>query len=148
MLAGVISGCGQESALRDRTGPDAQAASIIKAAGGQITRENDLPDHPVTSINLMNGRITDAVLRNLKEFKNLKTLFLCYTGVTDVNLKELADLKMLETLGLEGTRITDAGLVNLKEVKSLKEIYIHGTKVTDAGVKEFQRARPGIEINR
>jgi internalin A len=92
--------------------------------------------------------VTDAGLKELKEFKNVEYLFLSGAGVTDAGLKELRDFKRLHTLDLSATAVTDAGLRELKDCKGLRTLYLRETKVTDAGVRELKAALPGCGITR
>ena len=92
--------------------------------------------------------VTDAGLKELKEFKNLEYLFLSGTGVTDAGLKELKDFKSLHTLDLSSTPVTDAGLRELKDCKELRTLYLRETKVTEGGVKELKAALPRCEMVR
>ena len=92
--------------------------------------------------------VTDAGLKELKEFQNLEYLFLAGAGVTDAGLKDLRDFKSLHTLDLSSTAVTDAGLRELKGCKGLQTLYLRETKVTEAGVKELKAALPRCEITR
>jgi internalin A len=92
--------------------------------------------------------VTDAGLKELKEFTNLQYLFLSGAGVTDAGLKELRDFKSLHTLDLSSTAVTDVGLRELKDCKGLETLYLRQTRVTDAGVKELKAALPRCEIAR
>ncbi|MCI0741530.1 MAG: hypothetical protein L0Y72_21050 [Gemmataceae bacterium] len=75
-------------------------------------------------VNFFGTQITDEALRELQEFKSLRTLDLGRTRVTDAGLKELNALKDLQALVLNDTEITDAGLKDLKELKNLYMLYL------------------------
>src|SRR5436190_10403928 len=80
--------------------------SQAEAAGdGRPTK-----DAEVVSVDLRFAKITDAGLRELKDFKNLRELNLSSTKVTDAGLKELKLFKNLQRLALGGTGVTNAGL--------------------------------------
>src|SRR5207249_1913533 len=103
------------------------------------------------TLTLSPGRVTDGVLRTLREVELLHALSrtlaregrrptdaaevvsldLSGTPVTDAGLKELKNLTKLEWLSLAGTRVTSAGLKELKELKGLKELVLAASDVTD-----------------
>jgi Leucine-rich repeat (LRR) protein len=97
---------------------------LLHALSNAKTKDGKRPSGPgdVTSLDLRRTRVTDAGLKELKEFKNLETLYLSRTMVTDAGLKEL------------------------KELEHLPMLFLSNTKVTDAGKKELQSARPGLRI--
>jgi hypothetical protein len=68
-------------------------------------------------LDLARMQVTDAGLKELKDFKSLIYLDLSGTQVTDTGLKELKDLKNLATLKLFHTQVSDAGLKELKDFK-------------------------------
>ena len=74
------------------------------------------------------------------------TLNLAGTQVTDAGLKELKDFQSLQTLDLRGARVTDAGLKELKGLHSLQLLNLQMNKVTEAGVQELQQALPHCQI--
>src|SRR5438067_2530453 len=93
---------------------EASAVKAVEKLGGTVTRDDKLPGKPVIGVNFNANPhvVTDAILKELKHFKQLTTLGLggnCFQ-VTDAGLKELADLKQLTTLGLGRTQVTDEGL--------------------------------------
>jgi len=122
---------GQEPAT-----PEEKAVSEIIKMGGQVGG-----DPHVTNVAVMGDKVTDAGLRNLKEFKSLQELWFYDPKITDASLKELKDLKEIKSLwalGFQNTRITDAGLKDLKELKSLKLLDLSRTLVTGTGLKDLK----------
>ena len=103
---------------------EASAVKAVEKLGGKVTRDDKLPGKPVIGVNLAG------------------------TGVTDAGLKELKDLKQLTTLYLNMTGVTDAGLKELKDLKQLTSLILTATKVTDDGVADLQKALPGCKITR
>ena len=90
----------------------------------------------------MQVRVTDAGLKELKEFKSLTTLDLAYMRVTDAGLKELKELKNLTHIGLDwSTFVTEAGLKELKDLKNLKTLSLEGIGITDAGLKDLKNLK-------
>lgn len=99
-------------------------------------------------LNLANTSVTDAGLKVLAGFKNLRRLHLEKTGVGDEALASIKTLAELTYLNLYGTKVTDKGLSNLAGLKKLKNVYLWQTAVTDGGAAELAKAVPGIYINR
>lgn len=99
-------------------------------------------------LNLANTAVTDAGLKGLAGFKNLRRLHLEKTGVGDEGLASVKGLAELTYLNLYSTKVTDKGLANLAGLKKLKNVYLWQTAVTDGGAAELAKALPGLYINR
>jgi hypothetical protein len=61
-------------------------------------------------------------------------------------LKEIKQLKGLRSLYVSGHQITDVGLRELKELKRLRSLHLYGSKATHAGVAELKKAVPGLAV--
>ena len=72
---------------------EATAVKMIEKLGGTVTRDNRIAGKPVVDVDLRGTKVTDAGLKELKEFKDLQTLNLAATKVTDAGLEELKELK-------------------------------------------------------
>ena len=104
---------------------EASAVKAVEKLGGRVTRDDKLPGKPVIGVNLAGTNVTDAGLKELKDFKQLTSL--------DVSWSK---------------QVTDAGLKELKDLKQLTRLNLADTKVTDDGVAELQKALPGCKITR
>jgi internalin A len=149
------------------------AVMAIKKLGGEMTRDDKDPAHPIVALSLVGVPVTDTGLKNVAALKGLKTLNLTvclgvtdaglkhlpgltnletlnlgYTGVTDKGMKRVAALKGLRTLNLSGTQVTDKGLSELAALKDLHSLILTRTSVTDEGVAELQKALPDCKIER
>ena len=60
------------------------------------------------------------------------------TLVTDAGLKNVAAFTQLKKLDLHGTRITDAGLPHLQGLTQLQWLFLGQTEVTGAGMAHLQ----------
>ena len=98
-----------------------QAVKAVEKLGGKVIRDYTNPARPYTQVDLSNGKITDAELKELAALKGLFYLNLFNTKVTDAGLKELPALNDLEMLELGYTAVTDAGLKNLAGLKKLRD---------------------------
>ncbi len=90
-----------------------RAVEAVKKLGGNVKRDERAPGRPVIAVDLAHTQATDADLKELANFKALKTLDLGHTQATGAGLKDLADLKELQILYLSGAPVTDA---TLKEI--------------------------------
>jgi hypothetical protein len=99
-------------------------------------------------LNLANTGVTDAGLKSLAGFKNLRRLHLEKTAVGDEGVSSLKGLSELTYVNLYSTKVTDKGLAALSGLKKLKNVYLWQTAVTDAGAADLAKAVPGIYINR
>jgi len=90
------------------------AVKEIERLGGDVERDvkrdEKRPSKPVVGVQLARRQITDANLKLLKEFKNLRGLVLNGASITDAGLKEIKDITTLEGLYLDSTKLTDTGL--------------------------------------
>jgi RNA polymerase sigma factor (sigma-70 family) len=90
----------------------------------------------VIFMDLRDSQVTDAGLKELAGFKNLRALKLNNTQVTGTGLEELAGLNLTE-LGFNEAMASDAGLNQVAQFKNLTSLDITNTKVTAAGLKEL-----------
>jgi len=72
---------------------EAAAVKSIEKLGGQVTVDDSQPGKPVAGVNLVRSPATDTALKQLKEFRDLRSLALDESNVTDAGLKELRALK-------------------------------------------------------
>jgi len=78
--------------------------------------------------------VSDAGLKTLAGWKNLRSIDLTRTKVTSGGLAALAGLKQLEVINLTDTAVDDAGVTTLRALPGLKRAWLFGTK---ASVTEF-----------
>src|SRR5690349_13500189 len=77
-------------------------AAALEKAGAIVTRDDKQPGKPVVSVRFFTNA-TDASLKDLKEFGNLRVLGISHSAVTDAGVKELKELKALQALDLNAT---------------------------------------------
>src|SRR5438876_8608089 len=68
MLLACLSGAGRAD--------EASAVKAVEKLGGKVTRDGKLPGKPVIGVNFNPGVVTDAVLKELKDLKQLASLSL------------------------------------------------------------------------
>jgi hypothetical protein len=88
-------------------------------------------------------------MKEIRQLKNLKKLFLKFTAVTDAGLEELTGLNNLKELWLDGCGgVTDAGLKNVSKMRNLKVLGISGTRVTPDAIAQLKKDLPGVYVSR
>ncbi|RCH53659.1 cytochrome C [Mucilaginibacter hurinus] len=98
----------------------------------------------VISLSLNKMPVTDAELKTIAQFTNLRHLNLNFTDVTGKGLQYLAPLKYLKSLSLAGTKVSYNNLSQLSAIKSLKQVAIWNTSITSAETKQLDKAHKGI----
>ncbi len=84
----------------------------------------------IVDAELARTKITDAGLKSLVTFSNLRAVDLAHTAVTSAGVPILAHLGHLESLNLTATAVDDAGVAALRRKQSLKRLYLFETKCT------------------
>jgi internalin A len=79
-----------------------------------------LARNPSVYLSLSGKRISDAGLKRISEFTNLKEIDLGGMPVTDSGLRELAGLSSLTELRLGHTQTTDAGMKSISELPNIE----------------------------
>jgi hypothetical protein len=130
-----------------------QAVAAIRAAGGSITYEWDVPGAPSTpgwrrwvaehvavdlTSNVVEASLSsscgDSELAQVAQFDRLESLDVRSANVTDAGMASLGRLTRLRFLYLEDRPITDAALVHLEALTGLEILSLNRTPVTDAGL--------------
>jgi uncharacterized membrane protein len=96
----------------------------------------------IVDAELARTRITDAGLKTLAGFSNLRSLDLSHTAISSGGLAPLARLGKLESLNLTSTDVDDEGVRALRGKPRLRHLYLFGTKSS-----EGQAAQPDLGKN-
>ena len=88
----------------------------------------------VVDAELARTPVTDAGLKTLARWENLRAIDLTRTKVTSAGLAALTALKQLEVINLTDTAVDDAGVTTLRALPGLKRAWLFGTQ---ASVAEF-----------
>jgi hypothetical protein len=89
----------------------------------------------------LDGRVTDAGVRELGQLKRLRALRFGFPQLTDEGVGHLTKLQGLESLSLFGPLIGDRGMKEVARLENLRRLEIFNTQVTDAGLKELSGLR-------
>lgn len=106
------------------------ASAPARCDDAALARLAPLADYLVEA-ELARTKITDAGLKALSAWSNLRTLDLSRTAVTSQGLGAVRDLKRLEVVNLTDTGVDDAGVAPLKALPALKRLWLFGTKCTE-----------------
>jgi len=98
-------------------------------------------------LKLSRSLITDESLKRIKEFRNLRKLFLDHTHISDTGMKDLIELN-LTYLNLVGTPLTDECVENLSSITSLAQIFLFGTKISDSGINRLHKLNPNLIVDK
>jgi uncharacterized membrane protein len=96
----------------------------------------------IVDAELARTKVTDAGLKTLATFSNLRVLDLAHTAVTSAGVPILARLGRLESLNLTATVVDDAGVAALRRKQTLKRLYLFETKCTAQSELASRDARP------
>ncbi|MEX2214838.1 MAG: SUMF1/EgtB/PvdO family nonheme iron enzyme [Phycisphaeraceae bacterium] len=145
LLADVAAIHDLRSLVAYQLGGELTDADLAPLAAKITLRRLDLSD---------SSKLTDAMLAHLAPLTELRELRLGIPGLTDAGLRQLTRYKQLKTLSLVGTastgdalpafdsaplqtlsiwRLTDAGARHLRLFPGLRELSLIGSPLTDAG---------------
>lgn len=102
----------------------------------------------IVSLNLAKMPVSDADVKTILLFKNLRRLNLSFTRLTDAGVKTLAGLKSLQQLSLSGTGVTAAIAPMLAQLPQLRQVYLWQTKITEGQMAQLQQAAKNLNIVR
>ena len=98
-------------------------------------------------LNLGRSQITDAGVRELERFAELRRVHLNGTDVGDAAMASLAKLERLRFLNLYGTNVTDAGATRLAGLNDLRKVFLWQTEVTEEAAARLREANPNLQID-
>jgi hypothetical protein len=110
------------------------AVARIQTMGGSVEFDEAAPGRPVVKVDLHGTAITDADLKVLQSFPELRKLDLRLTKIGDEGVAHAQGLRHLQLVNLFRTGVGDAGLLYLAPNKELDTLLIGGTRVTDEGL--------------
>jgi serine/threonine protein kinase len=124
-------------------GERTKAVATVHLDGGpEIRSIGALPDGPLTLtavvLNSCGDSVTDAGLKNLRECRELTSVFIWSAPVTDTGAEHLSNLTKLRHLVFGATRLTDAGLRHFKGLTKLRALHVNDTKITNTGLAELK----------
>jgi uncharacterized membrane protein len=109
-------------------------------------KELDAIKKQVVTLNLAKMPVTDADIKLISGFENLRRLNLSFTNITGAALQDLQKLRSLKSLSLSGTNITAAQLQQLKDLPQLKKVYAWHTAAAAADIKKLQEQLKNISF--
>lgn len=100
----------------------------------------------IMRLNLHRAGITDADIKTIATFTNLRHLRVEQNEITDAGARDLATLTQLTSLNLTHTKITDKGFDAVARLPGLKTLYVWGTPVTRGTLEKVRAAHKDLRI--
>jgi hypothetical protein len=85
----------------------------------------------IVDAELARTKITDAGMKTLGSFTNLRSVDLSHTAVTSRGLASLTNLGKLESLNLTATNVDDEGVLPFRNKPGLRRLYLFETRCSD-----------------
>jgi uncharacterized membrane protein len=98
----------------------------------------------ILRLNLRHAGVTDAEVKTIVTFKNLRHLRLERNDVTDAAAKDITTLKDLTYVNLTNTKVTDAGLDTLSQLPKLQRLYVWSSAITPTAVDKIKANRKDL----
>lgn len=93
----------------------------------------------IVEMSFANMPVTDGMLDNLRQFKELRKLNLNSTQITGSGLSALASLPALKSLSLSGSPVAADKLDNIASFASLKNAFLWNTNVTQQDLQKLEK---------
>jgi uncharacterized membrane protein len=100
----------------------------------------------VLRLNLRRAGVTDAEVKTIAGFANLRRLRLEENAITDAAAADIAGLKSLTYLNLTNTKVTDTGFDQVSALPKLSRIYVWGTAISPAAVDKVKASRKDVVL--
>ncbi len=101
----------------------------------------------IRSISVFNGMLTTKGANRLKEFPELRLLFLRDSFIDDSVYEAISDLPNLSSLFIAGSRVGDSGLLHVAKLPKLQQLELSQTAVTPDGLLVLENAPSLRELN-
>jgi uncharacterized membrane protein len=101
----------------------------------------------ILRLNLRRAGITDAEVKTIVTFRNLRHLRLEKNAITDAGARDIATLKDLISVNLTNTKVTDQGFAAVAQLPKLQRLYVWGAAVTPAAADKVKAQRKGLELD-
>ena len=100
----------------------------------------------ILRLNLRHAGVTDAEVKTISGFANLRHLRLEHNDVTDAAAKNIATLKNITYLNLTNTKLTDQGFDAVTGLPKLNRLYIWSTAITPAAIDKVKASRKDLVL--
>ena len=100
----------------------------------------------IVELNLNKMPVTDADLKFIGQFANLRVLNLSFTDINGSGLNQLGGLKKLRSISLSGTKLNDKSVSALDPLTGLRELFVWNTGLTLSAITGLQQANREMNI--
>ena len=122
--------------------------SFVNARGNDKKLEQLLTiKDQLVSLRLSYCSLSSQDLNALKQFKNLRWLYLDHSTVSDSSAVDISSIPNLKYLNLVDTKITDNAVPNISKMSSLEEIYLYQSNITPEGIKGLLKELPNVKVD-
>ena len=130
------------------TGSPALNVEFFGAAQYQPSQLKELLEvkQQVVALNLNKMPVTDADLKTIGQFVNLRMLNLSFTNITGAGMAALASLKDLRELSLSGTKVQSAQLKVLAGLPKLRLLTIWNTPIQQGEFALIQKQLSKVKV--
>jgi len=100
----------------------------------------------IVQLNLNKMPVSDADLKVVSQFENLRVLNLDFSDITGAGLGQLSSLQYLKSLSLSGTRVDRKSIPPLLKIKRLQKIVLWNTGLTGAEIAQLQKENKNLRF--
>lgn len=100
----------------------------------------------IVSLDLARMPVTDAELKMIGEFVNLRKLNLSFTNISGATLLDLKNLLLLKSLSLAGTKVKANNLHPLKNLPALQHVFIWNTLATANDIDQLNKQNKQLQF--
>ena len=100
----------------------------------------------IVSLDLSKMPVSDADIKIISQFENLRRLYLNFTNITGAAFQDLQKLQFLRTLSVSGTKVTGEQLSKLKVFPKLKTVYAWNVPVDSATIRQIAKTTSNIRF--
>ncbi len=124
--------------------------ALVAKVGGRITPLRwNADEHLAVCVDLAGTSVTDADVKRLGKWSEMRELDLSGTNITDDTLASLRSASGLRQLKLDDVAVTACGLPALQGVTLLHALVVSPkTQITDKAVTELRKSLPNLEVTR
>ncbi len=90
------------------------------------------------AVNLQGRTVTDAILRDVVSFRDLRELYVGNTQIDDAKVGIIKAALHLQHLELSDTKVTLAGLKELRSLSNLRSLDVRNIDIDDSAIEGLQ----------
>lgn len=132
----VVSMVGHALA-RGQTPEEEKLVAALKKLGVGAYPPEKQPGKPIQSVVISNPKITNALARDIKQFKDLERFTVLKGGITEDFFTELQGCEKMQMIHTRYVTFTEKGIRRLAEFKALTNLRLGDANISDDALKGF-----------